>query len=157
MKYGDFPLDVKKLLESIDESLQENDDLKTYLFITSYGKMIHSINRSLYFDIVLSYISKFINNDDVCVKLANNTISINKKLLELNKYLLKAIKQLEDESSEKSKELLTLIKNFWLITYYEMDCGLTNIPRERTYYYDKNKNQIEELFKQNEELKLSIK
>ena len=119
--------------------------------------MIHSINRSLYFEIVLCYISKFINNDDVCVKLSNNTININKKLLELNKYLLKEIKQLEDESSEKSKNLLILIKNFWLISYYETDCGLTNIPSGRTYYYDKNKTQIEELFKQNEELKLSIK
>ncbi len=139
MEYDDFPLDTKMLLESIDSCFKENDDLKTYLFITSYDKMIPSINRRLYFEIVVSYISKFMNNDDVCVKLANNTININKKLLELNKYLLKEIKQLEDESSEKGKEILTLIKNFWLITYYETDCGLTNIPRERTYYYDKNK------------------
>ena len=157
MDYYDIPLDTKTLLESIDECLREKDYLKIYLFITKYGKMIPSINRSLYFEIILSNISKFMNKDDVCVKLANNTININKKLLELNKYLLKEIKQLEDESSEKGKEILTLIKNFWLITYYETDCGLTNISKERTYYYDKNRTQIEELFKQNEELKLSIK
>ncbi len=157
MENSEFPADVSLLLESIEECLREKDYLKIYIFITKYGKMIHSINRSLYFEIVLCYISKFINNDDVCVKLSNNTININKKLLELNKYLLKEIKQLEDESSEKSKNLLILIKNFWLISYYETDCGLTNIPSGRTYYYDKNKTQIEELFKQNEELKLSIK
>ena len=149
MENSEFPADVSLLLESIEECLREKDYLKIYIFITKYGKMIHSINRSLYFEIVLCYISKFINNDDVCVKLSNNTININKKLLELNKYLLKEIKQLEDESSEKSKNLL--------ISYYETDCGLTNIPSGRTYYYDKNKTQIEELFKQNEELKLSIK
>ena len=157
MEYYDLPIDVKTLIESIDECLKEKDYLKIYLFISNYVKMIPSINRSLYFDIVLSHISKFMSKDDICVKLANNTIYINKKLLELNKYLLKKARQIEDENEEKNEELLILIKNFWLISHYETDCGLTNLPAERTYYYDKNKTQIEELFKQNEELKLSIK
>ena len=76
MENSEFPADVSLLLESIEECLREKDYLKIYIFITKYGKMIHSINRSLYFEIVLCYISKFINNDDVCVKLSNNTIKI---------------------------------------------------------------------------------
>ena len=157
MTYNDIPIDTKILLESIDECLETKDYEKIYLYNTYYCKMIPSINRSLISEIILSHISKFMNKDDVCVKLSNNTININKKLLELNKYLLKEIKQITSLTDEKNEELLILIKNFWLITYYETDCGLTNIPKERTYYYDKNKTQIEELFKQNEELKLSIK
>ena len=157
MEYYDLPIDVKFLIESIDECIKEKDYEKMYLFIIYYSDMIPSINRGLYFDIVLSHLSKFMNKDDLCVKLANNNIYINKKLLELNKYLLKKAKQIEDEYDEKNEELLILIKNFWLISYYENDCGHANLNAERTYYYDKNKTQIEELFKQNEELKLSIK
>ena len=157
MEYYDLPIDVKFLTESIDECIKEKDYEKMYLFIIYYSDMIPSINRGLYFDIVLSHLSKFMNKDDLCVKLANNNIYINKKLLELNKYLLKKAKQIEDEYDEKNEELLILIKNFWLISYYENDCGHANLTTERTYYYDKNKTQIEELFKQNEELKLSIK
>ena len=110
MEYYDLPIDVKTLIESIDECLKEKDYLKIYLFISNYVKMIPSINRSLYFDIVLSHISKFMSKDDICVKLANNTIYINKKLLELNKYLLKKARQIEDENEEKNEELKLSIK-----------------------------------------------
>ncbi len=119
--------------------------------------MIPQLNRQLYLEILLNHLSKFINREDICLKIANNTITINKKLLELNKYLLTKIKQIKQPTDEQNYLLLTLIKNFWLISHYETDCALVNINPERTYYYDKNKQEITAKFAQNEELKLSIK
>ena len=126
MDYIGLPDDVLFLVKDIDQCLLAKDYERTYFLIISYGKMIPQLNRQLYLEILLNHLSKFINREDICLKIANNTITINKKLLELNKYLLTKIKQIKQPTDEQNYLLLTLIKNFWLISHYETDCALVN-------------------------------
>ena len=115
--------------------------------------MIYSLNLDIYFNIFISNISKVFNKDEVCVNLAKNVKLINKELLKLNRFLLKHRFELDNPNNIT---LLSLIQNYWMLDDLESELIKYNTSLDRTYYYAKNQDVIEDLFNKNEELKRSI-
>ena len=155
MDYSIFPNELEDLLIAMDKAIIDEDYLKVKAFLIEYRKTILRLNLGNYYHIFISWISKLFNNDDVCVKLADTSIRISKCLLELNRFLLNSIKK--DINQYNDVVLLNLVQNYFMIDYLEGDLIMSNVDKDRTYYYDKNRREIDSLFLKNEELKLSIK
>ena len=155
MDYSIFPNELEDLLIAMDKAIIDEDYLKVKAFLIEYRKTILRLNLGNYYHIFISWISKLFNNDDVCVKLADSSIRISKCLLELNRFLLNSIKK--DVNQYNDVVLLNLVQNYFMIDYLEGDLIMSNVDKDRTYYYDKNRREIDSLFLKNEELKLSIK
>ena len=153
MDYSLFSKDIKVLLEAMDKAILEKDYLKINLFLSEYRKMIYKLNFSTYFNILISNISKVFNRDEVCVTLARNVKLINKELLKLNRFLLKHRFEL---ANPNNITLLSLVQNYWMLDDLESELIKYNTSLDRTYYYAKNQDVIEDLFNKNEELKRSI-
>ena len=153
MDYNLFSEDVKVLLEQTNKAIDEKNYLEIGLFLKEYRKMIYSLNLDIYFNIFISNISKVFNKDEVCVNLAKNVKLINKELLKLNRFLLKHRFELDNPNNIT---LLSLIQNYWMLDDLESELIKYNTSLERTYYYAKNQDVIENLFNKNEELKRSI-
>ena len=153
MDYNLFSEDVKVLLEQTNKAIDEKNYLEIGLFLKEYRKMIYSLNLDIYFNIFISNISKVFNKDEVCVNLAKNVKLINKELLKLNRFLLKHRFELDNPNNIT---LLSLIQNYWMLDDLESELIKYNTSLERTYYYAKNQDVIEDLFNKNEELKRSI-
>ncbi len=153
MDYNLFSEDVKVLLEQTNKAIDEKNYLEIGLFLKEYRKMIYSLNLDIYFNIFISNISKVFNKDEVCVNLAKNVKLINKELLKLNRFLLKHRFELDNPNNIT---LLSLIQNYWMLDDLESELIKYNTSLDRTYYYAKNQDVIEDLFNKNEELKRSI-
>ena len=136
MDYSIFPNELEDLLIAMDKAIIDEDYLKVKAFLIEYRKTILRLNLGNYYHIFISWISKLFNNDDVCVKLADSSIRISKCLLELNRFLLNSIKK--DVNQYNDVVLLNLVQNYFMIDYLEGDLIMSNVDKDRTYYYDKN-------------------